>query len=156
MKSDLASSRPNRHHQVAKLGVIRSGPCIIWESLISEATFACTSWPAGVLTAPIFSAPSFAADRSTGKEGSGEACRASARPASSSVRRPNRCLRIEADRSASRDVLLDDCRDRQAYTIVGRSSRWPRGEVRRPMPPVIDAIKNAKAGGKRDLHRRRG
>ena len=108
----------------------------------------CALLTTGILSALLFSSVSFAGDYSAGKEGSGEASRAVGTASEFKGAKAKPVPGIEADRSASRDVLLDDAAIAQAYTIVGRSSDGREVKLA-PDAAVIDAIKNAKAGGKR-------
>ena len=108
----------------------------------------CTLLTTSILSALLFSSVSFAGDYSAGKEGSGEASRAVGTTSEFKGAKAKPVPGIEADRSASRDVLLDDAAIAQAYTIVGRSSDGREVKLA-PDAAVIDAIKNAAAGGKR-------
>ena len=103
---------------------------------------------AGILSALLFSSVAFAGDYSAGKEGSGEASRAAGTAGEFKGAKAKPVPGIEADRSDSRDVLLDDAAIAHAYTIVGRSSDGREVKLA-PDAAVIDAIKNAKAGAKR-------
>jgi V8-like Glu-specific endopeptidase len=103
----------------------------------------------GMLSLLLFAAPSFAGDYSAGKDATGaEASRAIGSAAEFKGAKAKPVPGIQADRSASRDVLLDDAAIEKAYTIIGRSSDG-RDIKLAPSDEVIDAIKNAKAGGKR-------
>ena len=102
----------------------------------------------GILSTLLFAAPGLAGDYSAGREASGEAPRAMGSASEFKGARAKPVPGIEADRSASRDILLDDAAIEKAYTIIGRSSDG-RDVKLAPSDAVIDAIKNAKAGGKR-------
>ena len=143
------------HHQAVNLQVNNSRPCINWESLtMKQRTLALLT--TGILSALLCSAPGFAGDYSAGKEASGEAPRAMGSASEFKGAKAKPVPGIQADRSASRDVLLDDAAIAKAYTIIGRSSDG-RDVKLAPSDAVIDAIKNAKAGGKRTRSgRRRG
>jgi V8-like Glu-specific endopeptidase len=100
----------------------------------------------GILTAMLFAAPSFAADVSAGSAGSGEASRAMGTAAEIKTG-AKAVLGISADRSASRDAVLDDAAAAKAFTIIGKSADGKDVKIE-PSPAVLDAIRG-KSGDKR-------
>jgi hypothetical protein len=96
---------------------------------------------ASALTATIFAAPAFAADRSKGNEGTGEAPRSMTTvKLRAAMARPMPQVDLEA---ASRALELSPERAAKAYGVIGRSSDGR--EIRlAPSQKILDAIKAQK------------
>ena len=124
----------------------------------------------GILSALLCSAPGFAGDFSAGKEASGEAPRAMGSASEFKGAKAKPVPGIQADRSSTRDVLLDDAAIAKAYTIIGRSatavtSSWRRAvrsSTRSRMPRRAASARKVEGGGGRPRrlrfarHRRQG
>lgn len=100
----------------------------------------------GILAVMLFAAPSFAADVSAGSAGSGEASRA-VRTSAEIKATAKAVPGISADRSASREAVLDDAAAAKAFTIIGKSSDGKDVKIE-PGQDVLDAIQG-KSGDKR-------
>lgn len=98
------------------------------------------------LSVMLLAAPSFAADVSAGSAGSGEASRAIG-TATEFKTGAKAVPGISANRSASRDAVLDDAAAAKAFTVIGRSADGKDVTIA-PGQEVLDAIK-AESGEKR-------
>ena len=99
---------------------------------------------AGMLSAMLFAAPSFADDyRRHGKEPAKATRDGHRRSAAKARPMPKQTV----DRTATRALELDATAAAKAYSIIGRTSDGKDIKIA-PNQKVLDAIKNAKAGGR--------
>lgn len=102
----------------------------------------------GMLSAMLLAAPSYAQNRTDGGTGSGETPRAMTQGAPRAAKaKPAPKLTIDPS-TATRALELDDTAAAKAFTIIGRTSDGKDVTIA-PDQKVLDAIRNAKAGGKK-------